>query len=161
MEHERAAAARCIFLFGPARVQDGSGLRPFSGRRAQTMLSFLALHPHAPHRREALADLLAPDARVITVSLARRDAPLGRTLHAHEYVTVRWTVRAPEDDALADKAERRRQRLRRLLHEAEAQGAAPTDDDLARALGVSRRTILRDMLAEGRAQRPATRKRKA
>jgi biotin operon repressor len=37
--------------------------------------------------------------------------------------------------------------LRRLLAEAEAQGAAPTDDDLARALGISRRTVLRDMEA--------------
>jgi DNA-binding SARP family transcriptional activator len=118
---------------------------------------------HVPLNRAIVAahDQLAADTRVLSVSLARRDAPLGRTLHAHEFVTVRWTVRAPEDDALADKAERRRQRLRRLLHEAELQGAAPTDDDLARALGVSRRTILRDILAVGRAQRPATRKRKA
>jgi len=37
--------------------------------------------------------------------------------------------------------------LQRLLAEAQAQGAAPTDDDLADALGISRRTILRDMKA--------------
>ena len=35
--------------------------------------------------------------------------------------------------------------LRRLLAEAVAQKAAPTDDDLAAMLGVSRRTVLRDM----------------
>jgi predicted DNA-binding transcriptional regulator YafY len=37
--------------------------------------------------------------------------------------------------------------LQRLLYEAQAQGAAPTDDDLAAALDVSRRTVLRDMAA--------------
>ena len=75
---------------------------------------------------------------------------------------VDWTISAPEDETLADKTERRRHRLRRLLQEAESQNAAPTDDDLARALGVSRRTILRDMqdLAQ-EISRPPTRKRKA
>jgi predicted DNA-binding transcriptional regulator YafY len=43
-----------------------------------------------------------------------------------------------------DKAERRRLALRRLLREAEDQEAAPTDQDLAIALGVSRRTVIRD-----------------
>ncbi len=80
-----------------------------------------------------------------TVSLARREAPLGRALTLAERVLVKWTVHAPEDAALANKATRRLQQLRRLLHEAASQGAAPTDDDLARALDVSRRTILRDM----------------
>ena len=42
---------------------------------------------------------------------------------------------------------RRRHRLQRLLTEAEAQGAAPTVDDLARALGVSRATVKRDLAA--------------
>jgi predicted DNA-binding transcriptional regulator YafY len=64
-------------------------------------------------------------------------------------VTVRWTM----DDGAADasvlhqsgKAALRRHRLRRLLDEAAAQGAAPTDDELAAALGVSRRTVLRDI----------------
>lgn len=95
------------------------------------------------------------------VSLARRDAPLGRTLHENERVTVTWTLNAPEDNAIRGKSARRQHRLRRLLAEAQAQNAAPTDEDLARALGVSRHTILRDMaaLAE-RGEKSATRKRK-
>jgi DeoR/GlpR family transcriptional regulator of sugar metabolism len=74
---------------------------------------------------------------------------------------VSWTVSAPEDEAVVDKTLLRRQRLRRLLQQAENQGAAPTDDDLARALGVSRRTILRDLQAMAQQMKaPPTRKRK-
>jgi hypothetical protein len=79
------------------------------------------------------------------VQLARRDAPLGRTLRDDERVAVRWTLHAPDDDAIGDQGARRRHRLARLVEEAAAAGGAPTDDDLATALGVSRRTILRDI----------------
>ncbi len=85
--------------------------------------------------------------RVIQMRLARADAPTGRPLREDEWVTVRWTVHAPEDDAIEHKVARRRHRLQRLLTEAEAQGAAPTVDDLARALGVSRATVKRDLAA--------------
>jgi hypothetical protein len=82
-------------------------------------------------------------------------------LRPDEFVAVRWTIDAPEDEAVSDKARRRQQRLQRLLREAENAGAAPTDDDLARVLGVSRRTILRDMQVIGQAQaRATTRKRR-
>ncbi len=109
----------------------------------------------------AAHDRLTASARVVSVSLARRDVPLGRALRPDDYVVVQWTMNAPEDEAIADKAALRHHRLRRLLQEAEIQGAAPTDDDLARALGVSRRTILRDMhgLAQEK-KKPTTRKRK-
>ena len=61
-----------------------------------------------------------------------------------------------------DKSERRLYRLKRLLDEAEKQGGAPTDDDLAQALGVSRRTILRDMQSVSKEiPKPPTRKRKS
>jgi DNA-binding SARP family transcriptional activator/tetratricopeptide (TPR) repeat protein len=97
-----------------------------------------------------------------TVSLARRNAPLGRQLREDEYINVRWSVSAPEDEAIADKAERRQYRLKRLLRQAADQNAAPTDEDLAQALGVSRRTILRDMQSLAQeVPRPPTRKRKA
>jgi hypothetical protein len=73
---------------------------------------------------------------------------------------VQWTVNAPEDRAISDKTERRHYRLARLLQEAEDSAAAPTDDDLAQALGVSRRTILRDMQEiAGTQGKPPTRKR--
>jgi tetratricopeptide (TPR) repeat protein len=106
----------------------------------------------------------ASDARrgaagVVAVRLAHVAAPLGRTLRPGELVDVRWTVHAADDEAIADPAERRRHRLRRLLDEAARNSAAPTDDDLATALGVSRRTILRDMAQIGGAEQPATRRR--
>jgi tetratricopeptide (TPR) repeat protein len=99
--------------------------------------------------------------RAISIKLARRAAPLGRTLEADELVTVKWTINAPEDEAFSKKDERRRHRLMRLLQEAQQQGGAPTDDNLASALGVSRRTILRDLqfLAD-KLPISATRKRK-
>jgi Protein of unknown function (DUF1670) len=94
------------------------------------------------------------------VSIARRDVPLGRSLK-EEDITVRWTLNSPDDEAFAGKSKRRQHRLKRLLEEAERQGAAPTDDDLARGLGVSRRTILRDMQALSQViPKPPTRKRK-
>ncbi len=113
--------------------------------------------------REIVAahDTLSTLGRTLVVTLAQRSAPLGRPLRPDERVPVRWTVSAPEDDAIRGKTARRHHRLRRLLTEAESQGAAPTDDDLAQALGVSRRTILRDMQAlHERTNVPPTRKRK-
>ena len=84
------------------------------------------------------------------VLLARRDAPLGKALTDAEKVAVRWTVDAGEADAAIlrqhGKTALRRQRIRRLLSDAYQQGASPTDADLARALNVTRRTILRDMV---------------
>ena len=50
-------------------------------------------------------------------------------------------------------------RLKRLLEEARAQGAAPTDEDLAHALQVQVRTIERDMAALGAQVRGMTRRR--
>jgi hypothetical protein len=79
------------------------------------------------------------------VRLTRVGVPLGRRLRAADFVTVRWTVQVPDDVLVGRRAAGRRHVLARLLVEAANQGAAPTDADLAAALGVSRRTILRDM----------------
>jgi len=116
-----------------------------------------------------LAALHRPDApgapQIQERRLARADAPLGRALAPGECVLVRWTVDAGDSDAQLlrrhGKAALRQHRLRRLLDEAAAQGAAPTDDELAAALRVSRRTILRDIarLGQGGAT-PATRRRR-
>jgi hypothetical protein len=81
----------------------------------------------------------------ITVSLPQTDAPLGRPLRDDEYISVTWTVAVPQDEAIASKVARRRHRILRLLNEAQAQGAAPTLDHLAKVLDVSRRTIERDL----------------
>jgi hypothetical protein len=116
-----------------------------------------------PHNRTIVKayDQLTSNSRVMTVLLARQDAPLGRSLREDEFIRVQWTLNAPEDDVIVDKTERRQYRLKRLLEEADRQNAAPTDEDLARGLGVSRRTILRDMQALAREMpRLPTRKRK-
>jgi AraC-like DNA-binding protein len=99
-----------------------------------------------PLNRETRAALLACS-RVIEVSLASADAPRGKKLASADFITVRWTISTPGDQRIASESVRRQQVLRRLVDEAAAQNAAPTDDDLARALGVSRRTVLRDMQA--------------
>lgn len=104
---------------------------------------------NVPLNRQTRA-ALAAHSRLSQVRLVRADVPLGRKLSEEDYVQVTWTIFAPEDDLLDQPVARRRHVLKRLLAEAEAQGAAPTDDDLARALGVSRRTILRDMEALAR-----------
>jgi tetratricopeptide (TPR) repeat protein len=88
---------------------------------------------------------LAEFEQSITVQLVRETVPLGRRLVKADYQPVRWTIYALSDEAFDNPAERRRHILSRLLTEAKAQGAAPTDADLAAALNVSRRTILRDM----------------
>jgi tetratricopeptide (TPR) repeat protein len=83
--------------------------------------------------------------KLVTISLPRAGAPLGRPLREDEFVMVTWTVAAPKDDTIVGRVARRRHRIVRLLQEAQAQGAAPTHSHLAEALGVSRRTIERDL----------------
>jgi DNA-binding SARP family transcriptional activator len=127
----------------------------------EDFLEQVPLHREIESRWQALQ--AKPTVQI--VRLARLDAPLGRALHETEQVEVRWTVDAGEADAAVlrghGKAALRQHRLRRLLTEAGAQDAAPTDDDLAQALGVSRRTILRDMAALAQAGLPfPTRRRK-
>ncbi|MCP4427183.1 MAG: DUF1670 domain-containing protein, partial [Chloroflexi bacterium] len=79
---------------------------------------------------------------------ARREAPLGKPLTPADRIEIEWTIDAGEVDAAIrrenGKVGLRHHRLRRLVAEARAQGAAPTHADLARALGVATRTIERD-----------------
>ncbi len=100
-----------------------------------------------PEHRALLAAWQASQPRRLTTRLARAGVPTGRPLRADEQVEVTWTLVAPEDEAIGGKAARRRQRLLRLLREAEEQGAAPTVNDLADALDVSRVTVKRDLAA--------------
>ena len=96
-------------------------------------------------------DLLNEEARhaykQIIVRLPRAEVPAGRPLKEDEWVAVRWRISARDDDDFRNKGERRRHRLLRLLSEADAQNAAPRVHDLARALGVSPKTIKRDLAA--------------
>jgi hypothetical protein len=98
-----------------------------------------------PEHRAILAAWAENQATQIEVILPRIDAPLGRPLSEDEQITVLWTIKIPDDRSIPSKSKRRRQQIRRLLHEAQAQGTVPAYRHLAEALGVSERTILRDM----------------
>lgn len=96
------------------------------------------------------------------VLLVRADVPLGKSLSHTDRVEVVWTLHAPDDNRFHDRSELRMHRLQRLLDEADDAGARPTDDDLADALAVSRRTILRDMaVLQAQGSVVSTRRRRA
>ena len=81
------------------------------------------------------------------IKLPQANAPTGRPLKDDEFVEIAWTVKALEDIEIADRTTRRHKRMQRLMDEAHAKGAAPTITDLATALGVSTRTVKRDLAA--------------
>ncbi|MCA9523608.1 MAG: AAA family ATPase, partial [Myxococcales bacterium] len=82
----------------------------------------------------------------ISVRLPCCEAPLGRPLRDDELVEVAWTVSSPDDQVHRSRTARRQAQIRRLLVEARQAGAAPSYNHIADALGVSSRTIERDML---------------
>jgi hypothetical protein len=93
------------------------------------------------------SDILPGQRRVL---LARRGIPRGRPLRPEELVEVVWTIDPPDQREVGqaiNKAAARQERLRRLCAEAAAQGAEPTVGDLANALGVTARTVDRDIAA--------------
>ncbi|MGH3443617.1 MAG: BTAD domain-containing putative transcriptional regulator [Nitriliruptorales bacterium] len=115
-----------------------------------------------PEHREIVELWEAKKPRLVRVRLAAADAPRGRRLRNEELRDIVLTVRAPEDDEVAERIPRRRARLSRLLEEATSQGAAPTIADLAELLDVSPATVRRDLEAiRGEKQVPATRGRNA
>ena len=101
---------------------------------------------------EAQACLIGPDLPLqpgqMRVVLLKRNAPHGRALSQSQMVEVVWTIDAgPEDQAVLTDyglSALRQSRIQRLLEEALAQGAVASQEDLARALQVSVRTIKRD-----------------
>jgi len=95
--------------------------------------------------RQLIASQSARQGKQITVRLPRAGAPTGRALRPEEFVEVIWAVAALEDEDIPQPTRRRQQRLLRLLEQAQAQGAAPTYENLADALQVNLRTIQRDM----------------
>jgi tetratricopeptide (TPR) repeat protein len=79
------------------------------------------------------------------VGLPATDAPLGRPLRNDEMVDVTWTVSDPQDWDHDLAGDRRRQRLVRIVGEANDAGASPRVADLADAMAVSERTVKRDL----------------
>ncbi|MCD6555126.1 MAG: AAA family ATPase [Anaerolineae bacterium] len=144
-----------------AAARGPSAARPYL-ERAYRMLMDVAARIGDPDLRRSFLENV-PDNRAIAmayrlgrfptpprrqaVRLPAAGAPTGRPLREDEFVEVTWTVSAPEDDGTTGKTARRRQRILRLLREAAAQSAAPTVAALAEALGVSERTVKRDLSA--------------
>ncbi|MEM7272206.1 MAG: AAA family ATPase [Actinomycetota bacterium] len=83
--------------------------------------------------------------RVEEVEVPHRSAPMGRALRSEDFVSVSWTVSEPADWRIESLADRRKARIIRLVAEAEAQDGSVRIGDLAVALGVSERTIKRDI----------------
>lgn len=101
---------------------------------------------------EAEACLLGEDVSLqpgqMRVILLPRQAKHGRAMGQLVSKEITWTVDAGAADQRVQQKEGagglRRHRLQRLVGEAVAQGAVATQEDLARALQVSLRTIKRD-----------------
>lgn len=87
----------------------------------------------------------------VRLVVARLDAPFGPPLTETNKIEVTLTVDAGADDSEVLSHEGReglrRGRILRLTAEALEQGGVLTQEDLARALSVDRRTILRDVQA--------------
>lgn len=84
----------------------------------------------------------------VRVILLKREAAHGQALSHSETVEVTWTVDAGAEDYQIEQSNGpsalRRSRIQRLLDEALSQGAVASQEDLARVLHVSVRTIQRD-----------------
>ncbi len=100
-----------------------------------------------PEHRQIISAFTAVQAHRLPFLLPGADVPTGRPVRNDELVRVVWTVDDPADDTISKPADRRKARLLRLLDEAAAQGALPTVDHLADALGSSTATVRRDIAA--------------
>jgi hypothetical protein len=94
--------------------------------------------------------------------IAAAGAPHGRPLCETDMVEVTWTLDAGEEDlevlSQHDASALRQVRILRLVDEALDQGGEPTQEDLAKALGVTSRTIRLDIaVLEAAGYRVATR----
>jgi DNA-binding Lrp family transcriptional regulator len=87
----------------------------------------------------------------IRLVAASAKAPFGPPLTETDKVEVTLTIDAGAEDAEVQEREGsealRQGRILRILDEALAQGGVLTQEDLARALGVNRRTVIRDVKA--------------
>lgn len=133
--HDYFSRAYDSLLAGAAQLEDEEARQAF-------------FH-HNPTLRRLMQELHARGfSSRLEAGVASRSLPAARGTHL---VQVRWTLDAgPADTALKQARGAialRRARLSRLLREARAQGATPSAVHLAEALGVSKRTIQRDLAA--------------
>jgi DNA-binding SARP family transcriptional activator len=136
---------------------EGSQARDYLKRAYQQLLDVAAhladeaarqtFFHHNPITRRLMKEVYARGiASAPELGVVRRQLPTSRSGRP---VQVSWTVDAGPADAALKQAQGaialRRARLARLLQEAEAQGATPSVADLAETLGVSKRTVQRDL----------------
>jgi len=118
-------------------------------RKAHQRLQAQADSLTDPAQRAAFLERIILNRQILAdwegTQLQRAIVRLPRLGRANETVEVTWTLSASDDDDIPAKVARRQHRLKRLLEEAHAQGASPTYQQLADALGVGLRTIERDM----------------
>ncbi len=102
-----------------------------------------------PRHSGALIDRELLQTGRVSAVIPRTGASWGRPLRADEFVEVIWTVDAGRQDEslkeLRGEVGLRRARIHRLCAEANVQGGDPREEDLARVLGVSTRTIRSDI----------------
>jgi tetratricopeptide (TPR) repeat protein len=122
--------------------------------QAQTLMARCGMAGALEHVQQQLRALPATvtvlQAGQQRVLLARRGVPRGRPLRPDELVDVIWNLADPAERQVgqaASKAAVRQELLLRLCAEAEAQDAEPTVGALAEALGVTPRTVDRDIAA--------------
>ncbi len=122
--------------------------------QAQVLFQSCGMTTHLDQVRQTLQELMTsafePGPGQVKVRLARQGTPRGRPLRSDEFAEVLWTVESAEDQQArigGGKVAERHTRIRRLCAEASAQGAEPTVNDLAGALGVAARTVDRDIAA--------------
>lgn len=99
-----------------------------------------------PEHQAILIDYESRFEKLLEVSLPKIAAGLGRPLRPQDYVMVEWAVSEPSDWIDSNPSDRRRARLRRLAVSAVEQGGVARVSDLAAVLGVSDRTIKRDLV---------------
>lgn len=100
-----------------------------------------------PEHQEIVAMWTRISPQQIQVRLPAVGVPTGRPLGDADLRRVVWTIEDPDDDRVESPVDRRRKRLLRLISEADDEGAVPSIDHLADALGVSGSTVRRDLAA--------------
>jgi DNA-binding SARP family transcriptional activator/biotin operon repressor len=140
---DRAGQAADLAAMASLAAGDPRRLEIYHARHAEFLAATLS--PASSRMAESAKE--TNQLRCVAIRLPRAAVPTGRPLHDDEWIEVQWTVAELYDDAVPDKMERRHRRLQGLLKQAQTQGAAPTIDDLAAALRVSRATIKRDLAA--------------
>jgi len=139
-------ALRQAAYFAAFRLAEQTG-EPDAGRLlALALLAQNEMAAALPPAERARFLQNVPLNRTISAAAARYSQSQTVTLAGvNGPVTLTWPLLQPDDLLIEDPAARRRHVLARLLNTAAAQAATPTHDQLAAALGVSRRTILRDL----------------